>query len=53
MGVPGAELGASEADRIFFAGEATISGYEGSMHGAYLSGVRAVDDITYAFDLPV
>lgn len=53
MGIPGADPGASEAERVFFAGEATISGYEGSMHGAYLSGVRAADDITRAFNLPV
>lgn len=53
MGVPGAAPGTSEAERVFFAGEATISGYEGSMHGAYLSGVRAAEDVAHAFDLPV
>lgn len=35
--------------RVFLAGEATSVEYEGSMHGAYLSGVRAAEDVAYAF----
>ncbi|CAM9670660.1 unnamed protein product, partial [Ectocarpus sp. 6 AP-2014] len=47
----GGEGGGSE--RVFFAGEATVPGLEGSMHGAYLSGVRAAEDVAYAFGLPL
>lgn len=50
----GAEAGAgSGSERVFFAGEATAPGLEGSMHAAYLSGVRAVEDVAYAFGLPL
>eukprot|EP00752_Nemacystus_decipiens_P004594 g4193.t1 len=52
-GAPGAEPGAEGSERVFFAGEATVPGLEGSMHGAYLSGVRAVEDVAYAFGLPL
>ncbi|CAB1116449.1 PAO [Ectocarpus sp. CCAP 1310/34] len=41
------------SERVFFAGEATVPGLEGSMHGAYLSGVRAAEDVAYAFGLPL
>lgn len=53
LGAPGAAPGTIGSERVFFAGEATVPEYEGSMHGAYLSGVRAVDDIVYAFDMPL
>lgn len=39
--------------RILFSGEATSVEYEGSMHGAYLSGIRAADDIADAFGFPL
>lgn len=52
-GAPGAEPGAEGSERVFFAGEATVPGLEGSMHGAYLSGVRAVEDVAYASGLPL
>eukprot|EP00903_Cladosiphon_okamuranus_P006763 g6596.t1 len=52
-GAPGAEPGAEGSERVFFAGEATVPGLEGSMHGAFLSGVRAVQDVAYAFGLPL
>jgi monoamine oxidase len=35
-------------DRLFFAGEATSKAYRGTVHGAYLSGVRAAKEITSA-----
>lgn len=38
--------------RVVFAGEATSVEYEGSMHGGYLSGVRAAGDIVHSFGLP-
>lgn len=38
-------LAAPVADRIFFAGEATQRRYFGTVHGAYLSGVRAARQI--------
>jgi monoamine oxidase len=31
--------------RLFFAGEATSNGYNASVHGAYLSGLRAAEEI--------
>jgi monoamine oxidase len=37
-------------DQIFFAGEATMVGHQGSCHGAYLSGLRAADEIATALD---
>lgn len=57
IGLPGsdgtaAEPGARSLDRVFFAGEATSAGFEGSMHGAYLTGLRAVEDAVRAFDIP-
>ena len=33
------------AQRLFFAGEATHRAYPGTVHGAYLSGLRAADEI--------
>ncbi|MBS0287512.1 MAG: FAD-dependent oxidoreductase [Proteobacteria bacterium] len=39
------ELAQSVADRLFFAGEATIKEYPGTVHGAYLSGVREAKKI--------
>ena len=53
FGAPGAEPGTAGSERVFFAGEATVPGLEGSMHGAYLSGIRAVEDIEYAFGSPL
>lgn len=38
------DLAESIADRVFFAGEATEEGYFGTVHGAYLSGVRAAQE---------
>jgi len=35
-------------DKLFFAGEATNPYYQGSVHGAYLSGQRAAEEIVYA-----
>ncbi len=36
---------AEPVDRVFFAGEATSGGYYGTVHGAYLSGLRAAYEI--------
>ncbi len=33
------------AGRLFFAGEATTADYQGTVHGAYLSGERAADEV--------
>ncbi len=38
-------LAAPVADRVFFAGEATERKYFGTVHGAYLSGVRAAGEV--------
>lgn len=38
-------LAARVENRLFFAGEATSRDYFGTVHGAYLSGVRAADDV--------
>jgi monoamine oxidase len=38
-------LAAPVAERVFFAGEATEGQYFGTVHGAYLSGVRAAKEI--------
>lgn len=35
----------SVADRLFFAGEHTIRDYRGTVHGAYISGLRAAEAI--------
>ncbi|CAM9940952.1 unnamed protein product [Sphacelaria rigidula] len=40
------------SDAVFLAGEATSVEFEGSMHGAYLSGLRAAEDVAYALGLP-
>lgn len=53
LGLAGMKPGTIGAERVFFAGEATIPDYEGSMHGAYISGVRAVEDVMYAFGMPL
>lgn len=39
------QLAESAGDRLFFAGEATIRDYYGTVHGAYLSGVRAAEEV--------
>ena len=39
------ELAAPVSDRLFFAGEATIAGSYSTVHGAYLSGKRAADEV--------
>lgn len=36
------------AGRLFFAGEATTTDYPGTVHGAYLSGERAADEVLAA-----
>ena len=41
-----AELAKSVNERLYFAGEATIYGHQGTGHGAYLSGQRAAQEIT-------
>lgn len=43
-----AALAAPIAGRLFFAGEATAADYPGTVHGAYLSGLRAAEEITTA-----
>lgn len=43
-----ATLAAPVAGRLFFAGEATAEDYPGTVHGAYLSGLRAAEEITTA-----
>ena len=39
------ELAKPIDNRLFFAGEATVNGAQATCHGAYLSGVRAADEI--------
>ena len=39
------ELGRSVDSKLFFAGEATSSDYQSTVHGAYLSGIRAAEEI--------
>ncbi len=39
-------LGQTVANRLFFAGEHTISDYRGTVHGAYISGIRAANQAT-------
>jgi polyamine oxidase len=41
-------LSASVRDRVFFAGEATSTEYFATVHGAYLSGLRAADEVMKA-----
>nr|WP_287045270.1 FAD-dependent oxidoreductase [Herpetosiphon sp.] len=36
------------AGRLFFAGEATERTYPSTVHGAYLSGLRAADEVMQA-----
>lgn len=38
-------LGDARVDRVFFAGEATSPGHSATVHGAYLSGRRAADEV--------
>ncbi len=40
-----AELGEPVGDRLFFAGEATHDEYPSTVHGAFLSGIRAAEQI--------
>ena len=40
------ELAKPIDDRIFFAGEATSSDFFSTCHGAYFSGIRAIDEIS-------
>ncbi|WP_008309935.1 flavin monoamine oxidase family protein [Leptolyngbya sp. PCC 6406] len=42
-------LGGSVADVLFFAGEHTIAAYRGTVHGAYLSGLRAATNLLAAW----
>ncbi len=39
------QLGASLAGKLFFAGEATERRYPSTVHGAYLSGIRAAQEV--------
>ncbi len=41
------ELATSVQDKLFFAGEATNAEYPSTVHGAYLSGVRAAEEILW------
>lgn len=41
-----ANLARSVDERLFFAGEATVYGGQGTCHGAYQSGIRAAHEIT-------
>jgi monoamine oxidase len=43
-----AELARPLDGRVFFAGEATIKRHQATCHGAYLSGIRAVEEIAAA-----
>jgi monoamine oxidase len=36
-------------DRVFFAGEATHRAYPGTVHGAYLSGIREANRVVKSF----
>ncbi len=38
-------MGATVNNKLFFAGEHTIKDYRGTVHGAYLSGIREADKI--------
>jgi monoamine oxidase len=38
-------LGDDDVDRVFFAGEATSAAYAATVHGAYLSGLRAAREV--------
>ncbi len=40
-----ANLARTVDDRLFFAGEATMYGSQGTCHGAYMSGIRAAQEI--------
>ena len=42
-------LAESVADVLFFAGEATSSNYPATVHGAFLSGIQAAEEITSEF----
>ena len=42
------QLAQSVADRLFFAGEATSREYFGTVHGAYLSGIKAAEAVLKA-----
>jgi monoamine oxidase len=39
---------AEPVGRLFFAGEATIGSHQGTVHGAYISGIRAAEEISQA-----
>jgi monoamine oxidase len=39
-------------NKIFFAGEATSEKYPATTHGAYLSGIRAAEEIQVSFYIP-
>ena len=47
-----AALGEPVGDRVFFAGEATRDDYPATVHGAYLSGVRAARQISAISEIP-
>lgn len=46
-----AELARTVDDRVFFAGEATLYGGQGTCHGAYQSGIRAARDVAATLDV--
>ncbi len=45
-----ANLQRSVDERLFFAGEATVYGHQGTCHGAYLSGIQAAREIADLLD---
>jgi len=45
-----ADLERAVGERLFFAGEATVYGGQGTCHGAYQSGIRAAKEIARQFD---
>ncbi len=47
-----ATLGEPVGDKVFFAGEATRDDYPATVHGAYLSGVRAARQIAAIAEIP-
>lgn len=49
---PRTALARSVDDRLFFAGEATSIGGQGTCHGAYLSGIRAAHEIAKVIGTP-
>jgi monoamine oxidase len=49
------ELGRAETDYLYFAGEATMTSslIRSTVHGAWLSGVRAAEEVTRSLSQPI